>query len=71
MKTAGLLSLLMVILLCQGCSRETFQRTVYDTVQNWGEQNCQRDPGRECPEPQSYDEYQRERNPSPTDADRP
>ena len=61
----------MVALPCQGCSAESFKRTIYDVLQNWGEQHCQQEPGRECPEPHDYDEYQRERNVSQTDGGRP
>lgn len=59
--------MILVVLLCQGCTADSFKRTVYDIFQNWGDQNCHRDPGRECPEPQSYEEYQRERNAPPAD----
>ncbi len=62
MKAFWLAPVFMVLLLSQGCSADSIKRTVYDIFQNWGDQDCHRDPGRECPEPQSYEEYQRERN---------
>ena len=59
--------LLMAALVCQGCNADTFKRKVYEVFQNWGEQHCQKEPYRECPEPQNYDQYQRERNTIPND----
>lgn len=56
---------LILALFSQGCSTDSFQRTVYNILQGWQGEQCQRDAGRECPEPQSYDEYQRERDAIP------
>lgn len=51
----GLLSLL------QACSGETAKRTVYDTMQNVGRQQCRQDPTADCPPGQSYEEYRKQR----------
>jgi hypothetical protein len=67
MRTFIFVLLLVLLILSQGCSADSFKRTIYDVFQNWGDQDCHRDPGRECLEPKSYDEYQRERNAPSTD----
>jgi hypothetical protein len=42
------------------CSKESMQRTGYDTLQNVGQQQCEQDLSADCPERKSYDEYQEE-----------
>jgi hypothetical protein len=54
---AGLLLCLLTMLL--GCSREAVHRTTYGTLQNVGAQQCERELSAECPEPETYEEYQR------------
>jgi len=41
------------------CSSDSVRRTTYETLQNVGEQQCEKDLSSECPERQSYDEYRR------------
>jgi hypothetical protein len=41
------------------CSSEGVKRTTYETLQNIGEQQCEKDLSSECPQRQSYDEYRR------------
>jgi hypothetical protein len=41
------------------CSSEGVKRTTYETLQNVGEQQCEKDFSSDCPERQSYDEYRR------------
>ena len=51
-----------MVLLCvvvTACSGEDVRRTTYETLQNIGEQQCEKDLSSECPERQSYDEYRR------------
>jgi hypothetical protein len=59
---AGLL--LAAITMSQGCSKETVARTGYETLQNIGEQQCNRDLSAQCPERDSYEAYQRKRRES-------
>jgi len=47
-------------LLCaQGCTKEAMKRTGYETVQNIGQQQCEKDLSSDCTERDSYDAYQR------------
>jgi hypothetical protein len=48
-------------LLLPGCTRDTFQRSTYETLQNIQEQRCCAQPGLECPPRERYDQYQRRR----------
>jgi len=48
-------------LLLPGCTRDTFKRSTYETLQNIQEQRCREQPGLECPPRESYDHYQRQR----------
>jgi hypothetical protein len=47
--------------LLPGCTRDTFTRSTYETLQNIQEQRCREQPGLECPPRESYDHYQRRR----------
>ena len=55
--------LLLSALAC-ACSSEDVRRTTYETLQNVGEQQCDKDLSGDCPERQSYDEYHRSRQES-------
>lgn len=48
---------LSIIVFC-GCSSESLNRIGYETLQNVEEQQCQKDLTSECPERESYDNYQ-------------
>ena len=48
-----------VVALGQGCSAESARRTAYETVQNIGQQQCEKSLSSDCQERQSYEEYQR------------
>ena len=52
---------LATVMLLAGCSSESLQRSGYNTLQNIEQQRCGNDPGEQCAEPQSYDDYQRQR----------
>jgi hypothetical protein len=47
--------------LASGCSTETLRRTAYETLQNVGQQECEKSMSSDCQKRVSYDEYQRER----------
>lgn len=49
------------VLTVSACSTESLKRTGYETLQNVQEQQCQKELSSECPERESYDAYQRER----------
>ena len=44
-----------------GCSAEDVKRAGYGSLQYIGDQQCQMQYSSECPEPDSYDDYQRKR----------
>jgi hypothetical protein len=50
-----------LVLSAAGCSAESLQRTGYETLQNIEEQRCQKDLSAECPQRDSFDAYQRDR----------
>ena len=50
-----------LLLVTAGCSRETLQRTGYETLQNLEDQRCQKDWSAECRPRESYDSYRRDR----------
>ena len=50
-----------VVLTIQGCSTETVKRVTYGSAQIYSQQQCQREITADCPEPDSYEEYQRKR----------
>lgn len=61
MKGTRILLLGGVILWTLGCSTESWKRTGYETLQNIEDERCLRDWSSDCPERESYDEYQRKR----------
>jgi hypothetical protein len=56
--------LLAAIAMNQRCSKETLARTGYETLQDIGEEQCNRDLCAQCPERDSYGAYQRKRRES-------
>ena len=62
MKAAGLYLSLAIIFLLPACSAETAKRAGYNTLQNMSDRDCRSKPGANCPDRQSYDDYQRDRN---------
>jgi hypothetical protein len=51
----------LLYLLITACSSEGVKRTTYETLQNIGDQQCEKELSSECPERQTYDEYRRSR----------
>lgn len=56
-----LTALILIGLAAGACSRDVVQRTTYETLQNIGEQQCEKDLSSQCPERESFDQYQRSR----------
>lgn len=44
-----------------GCSRDTLQRTGYETLRNYGQTRCRNENAEPCPPGEGYDDYQRQR----------
>lgn len=61
MKFFLIFALTMVLAATLGCSGESFKRATFDSMQNYSREQCLKDPGVECPERESYDDYQRKR----------
>ncbi len=60
MRNTLVLLLTVIVITIPACSKESLKRTGYKTLQNIQEQKCQRNSS-ECPEQESYDNYQRKR----------
>ncbi len=60
MKAAVLYLSLILSLLLPACSAERARRAANDTLQNMSDMDCRSKPGADCPEKQSYDDYQRD-----------
>lgn len=52
---------IMVGAVVSGCTRETLQRTGYETLRNVEQQRCLEQGTMPCPPRQGYDDYQRQR----------
>jgi hypothetical protein len=61
MKTVGGLFFIAAILAAQGCSKEAIKRATYGGAQLYGQHQCQTEFSADCPEPDSYEEYQQKR----------
>ncbi len=61
MRTTIMLLLTVIVITISACSKGSLNRAVYDTLWNIQEQKCQRNPETECPERESYENYQRQR----------
>jgi hypothetical protein len=61
MKNTLVLLLTVIVFTITACSKEFWKRTGYKTLQNIQEQKCHKNPATECPEQESYDNYQRKR----------
>jgi hypothetical protein len=61
MKTVFVIMSLAAIITVQGCSKETVKRATYGGASLYGKQQCEQEFTADCPEPESYEEYQRKR----------
>jgi hypothetical protein len=52
----------LIIVMLPACSAETARRAAYDSLQNKSDMDCRSNPGANCTETKSYDEYQRDLN---------
>jgi hypothetical protein len=60
-KSTGALTVALFIIL-SGCSSEIAKRSAFEAMQNKAQMDCQQNPGSNCQEKQSYDDYQRNLN---------
>ena len=49
------------VALVTGCTAETAKHTAYETLQNIGQQQCEKSLSPDCDRRVTYDQYQRER----------
>lgn len=63
MMRIALLLIPLSLIVMSGCSRDTVQRTGYETLRNMEQQRCleQGTSTSPCPKGDSYEEYQRQR----------
>jgi len=61
MRNILVLFIMVIIFTIPACSKESLKRTGYKTLQNVQEHKCQKYPGAECPESESYEDYERQR----------
>ena len=61
MRRIGLWVMLGLMVFIHGCSSESAKRTAFETLQNMREQQCDQDLSGNCPQRQSYADYQRKR----------
>jgi hypothetical protein len=59
MRATQLFVLAGVLIVISACSAETVKRTTYETLQNIGEVQCQKDLSANCSERESYEAYKR------------
>ena len=50
-----------LLALASGCSTEALRRAAYETMQNVGQQECEKSMSSDCEKRVGYDQYQRER----------
>lgn len=51
----------LIVLLTAGCSTDSAKTITYETLQNMGQQQCEKSLSPDCPKRESYDDYQRKR----------
>ena len=61
MKNIQFMLLVAMIVISGACSNESLKRTGYETLQNVQQQQCLNHPSSECPERESYEDYERKR----------
>jgi hypothetical protein len=61
MRNIPVLLLTVIVFTIPACSKESLKRSGYKTLQNIQEQKCKKNPATECPEQESYDNYQRKK----------
>lgn len=52
----------LCLVLPAGCSSDSVKRNTYQALHIMQQRECQQQPGKDCPPPESYDKYQQQRN---------
>jgi hypothetical protein len=50
-----------VLLLATSCSSNSVKRNAYQSVQTMEQRECLKQPGADCPQPPSYNQYEQQR----------
>lgn len=53
--------ILIIPLQLFACSSDSVKRNTYQSLQIMQQRECQQQPGKDCPQPESYDKYQQQR----------
>ena len=61
MKAITALIFVAAIVTVLGCSKESVKRATYGGAQLYGQHQCAEEFSADCPEPDSYEEFQRKR----------
>jgi len=61
MKITVIILLGAALMFTAGCSRENAKRMSYEAVRNMEQQECLKDRSIDCPDRESYNDYQRKR----------
>lgn len=51
----------LTLLYLAACSSESIKRNTYQSLKTMEQHECLKDPGRDCPEPESYNKYEKQR----------
>jgi len=52
---------MIALLMLASCSSETVKRNTYQSLQIMHQRECIQTPGKDCPESQSYNKYEKQR----------
>jgi hypothetical protein len=54
-------AVIVTLLLTVACSSESVKRNTYHSLQIMQQRECQQQAGKDCPEPESYNKYEKQR----------
>jgi hypothetical protein len=51
----------LILLHLYACSSESIKRNTYQSLKSMEQNECLKEPGRDCPAPESYNRYEKQR----------
>ena len=51
----------IAVSLTVSCSSDSIKRNTYQSLQTLQQRECQQTPGQDCPQPESYNQYEKQR----------
>jgi len=61
LKSAMLVLSVLILADLTACSSESLKRNTYESLKSMDRQECLKDPARDCPQPESYNQYEKKR----------